>query len=81
MVQNVRQTVTILAMDIITLSETSYFNVIGAEIFSFFLSHHILLRPLGNVIYILPPYCITDEELKNVYEKILLFLEEFGVNT
>ena len=53
-VRNIRQTGTILAMDIVTRNETSYFNSISAEIYSFFLSHDILLRPLGNVSYILP---------------------------
>jgi len=34
------------------------------------LNEGVLLRPLGNVIYVLPPYCITAEELKKVYDVI-----------
>ena len=30
----------------------------------------VLLRPLGNVVYILPPYCITPEELHHVFNVI-----------
>lgn len=36
----------------------------------------VLLRPLGNTLYILPPYCITKDELHKVYEVILEILEE-----
>lgn len=38
----------------------------------FFLSHNILLRPLGNVFYVLPPYCIEDEELNKIYHTLEL---------
>jgi adenosylmethionine-8-amino-7-oxononanoate aminotransferase len=34
------------------------------------LEHGVFLRPLGNVIYVLPPYCITDEELGQVWDVI-----------
>ena len=33
-----------------------------------------MLRPLGNVIYVLPPYVIGDAELQTVYAAILEFL-------
>ncbi len=36
----------------------------------------VLLRPLGNTLYILPPYCITKDELNKVYEVILEILED-----
>ena len=36
-----------------------------------FLDQGLLLRPLGNVIYLLPPYCITEAELKVTYEIII----------
>jgi len=35
-----------------------------------------LLRPLGNVIYILPPYCMSDEDLEYIYSVILLALNQ-----
>jgi adenosylmethionine-8-amino-7-oxononanoate aminotransferase len=37
---------------------------------------NILLRPLGNIIYVLPPYCITADELKHIYSEIELFLNQ-----
>lgn len=79
-VRNVRQTGTIIALDIVTPAKTSYFNSISAEIYSFFLSHDILLRPLGNVIYILPMYCMSEEELKKVYDKIEFFLGQLDLS-
>lgn len=42
---------------------------------SFFLDQGILIRPLGNVLYLLPPYCITEGELNHVYHTIKLFYE------
>jgi adenosylmethionine-8-amino-7-oxononanoate aminotransferase len=37
---------------------------------SYFRDAHVLLRPLGNTLYVLPPYCVTDEDLKVVYDAI-----------
>jgi len=36
---------------------------IGLEIYKYALSHEVLLRPLGNVVYFMPPYIVTEEEL------------------
>ncbi len=38
------------------------------------LDHGILLRPLGNVLYLLPPYCSTEQEIDHVYDFIHDFL-------
>lgn len=74
-VKTVRQTGTILALELATPEETSYFNRSRNSIYSFFLERDILLRPLGNVIYLIPPYVITDEELQVVYKTIDEFLD------
>lgn len=55
---------------------TSYFQPLRDHLYYFFLSKGILLRPLGNVLYILPPYCIHSDELKQIYDQIILTLEE-----
>jgi adenosylmethionine-8-amino-7-oxononanoate aminotransferase len=78
LVKNLRQTGVIIAFELETGTETSYFNGLRDMIWRFFLEKKLLLRPLGNTIYILPPYCITDDELSQVYEGIeslLSFLE------
>lgn len=65
---------TILALEYKTES-SSYFQPIRDRLYHYFLNKGILLRPLGNVLYILPPYCIKSEELKLIYDQIILTLE------
>jgi adenosylmethionine-8-amino-7-oxononanoate aminotransferase len=77
-IKDVRQRGTILAIELKTETETSYFNDIRKKIYSYFLERNILLRPLGNVIYFLPPYCIEDADLEIVYKNIQGFLEELN---
>jgi adenosylmethionine-8-amino-7-oxononanoate aminotransferase len=75
-VQDVRHVGTILAIELRTPETTSYFNEIRKRILPYFLSKNILLRPLGNVIYIVPPYVITESQLNEVYTSIETFLSE-----
>lgn len=58
---------TILALEFKTPGRTSYFNELRDRLYHFFLDRDILLRPLGNVVYAMPPYCITDGQLKEIY--------------
>lgn len=69
-VQSVRQTGTIVAIEFKTTEETTYFNNLRDRLYNFFIEKGVLLRPLGNVIYILPPYSITKEQLEQVYAAI-----------
>ncbi|RVU01052.1 adenosylmethionine--8-amino-7-oxononanoate transaminase [Mucilaginibacter limnophilus] len=69
-IKNVRQTGTILAMEWETGNNTSYFSSLRDTLYKYFLDAGIIMRPLGNIIYILPPYCITDAELAYIYSKI-----------
>jgi len=65
---------TILALEY-QAESSSYFQSIRDRLYHFFLSKGILLRPLGNVLYILPPYCIQADELKFIYDHIIFTLE------
>ncbi len=79
LVKEVRQRGTILAIEIVTAEASSYFNSIQNLLYEFYLAQHIFLRPLGNVVYIMPPYCITKNELGLVYaaiERSLTFLQQ-----
>lgn len=67
---------TILAVEYLTKEASSYFQPLRDRLYYFFLDRDILLRPLGNVVYVLPPYCIQREELHMIYEHIILSLEE-----
>jgi adenosylmethionine---8-amino-7-oxononanoate aminotransferase len=75
-VDTVRSLGTILALEIKTNTITSYDNEIRKKIYPYFLDKNILLRPLGNVIYILPPYVITNEQLDEIYTAIRVFLDQ-----
>lgn len=71
-----RTTGTIAAMDVVTEAETGYLNQVGLTIRQQAIERGILLRPLGNVLYLLPPYCITHEELAWVYQTIAAILSK-----
>ncbi|WP_295655465.1 adenosylmethionine--8-amino-7-oxononanoate transaminase [uncultured Mucilaginibacter sp.] len=73
----IRQTGTIIAMEWETGSNTSYFSGLRDKLYAYFLGEGIILRPLGNILYILPPYCITDAQLDYIYGKIEEALDKF----
>ncbi|MBE9076799.1 adenosylmethionine--8-amino-7-oxononanoate transaminase [Romeria aff. gracilis LEGE 07310] len=68
--EKLRVTGTIAAMDIVTPEQTDYLNPVGMQIRQAALERGLLLRPLGNVLYLMPPYCITAEELTAAYSGI-----------
>lgn len=74
-ISNARNLGTICALDVGS-TENSYFSEVRKKIFPHFLKHGVLLRPLGNVIYILPPYVISDDQLNNVHTLIRNFIDE-----
>jgi adenosylmethionine-8-amino-7-oxononanoate aminotransferase len=67
--ENVRTTGTIAALDL-RVGSAGYLAEIGPRLRAFFLGRGLLLRPLGNVIYVLPPYCVTSGELDRLYAAI-----------
>ncbi len=73
--KDVRVLGTIIAFELKTEENTHYLNNASQRISDFFLQKGILLRPLGNIFYILPPYIITKEELKYIYAAIEEFLK------
>lgn len=75
-VKAVRQTGTIIAIEWETGNETSYLSNLRNLLYSYFLEKGIILRPLGNIIYILPPYIISDKDLDYIYEAIKSALAE-----
>lgn len=60
----------ILSIELETTSNSGYFNDIRNVLYDQFLKKDILLRPLGNVLYILPPYIITKNELEIIYRSV-----------
>jgi adenosylmethionine-8-amino-7-oxononanoate aminotransferase len=66
---NVRQTGTIAALDL-NVATTGYLSDVGPKLRAFFRQRDLLIRPLGNVIYLLTPYCVTSEDLDRAYAAI-----------
>lgn len=60
---------TISAIDLV-VEDQGYLAGIGPKLYDFFIARGLLLRPLGNTIYIMPPYCITREELAGAHAAI-----------
>ena len=52
------------------MSDAGYLAAVGPRLMQFFIERGVLLRPLGNTIYVMPPYCITPGELDIVYAAI-----------
>lgn len=75
-VATVRMQGTILALEIDTGEGNTYFSSIRNEAYKYFLENGMLLRPLGNVVFLNPPYCITDDELNHCYTVIENFLNK-----
>ena len=69
-VSTIRQRGTLLAFDLQVNEQTSYFNNIRDTAYNFLLDRGVLMRPLGNVLYLMPPYCTNDEQLAYTYQQI-----------
>jgi adenosylmethionine-8-amino-7-oxononanoate aminotransferase len=74
---NVRQIGTIAALDIVA-SDAGYMANIGPLLYQGFRARGLLVRPLGNTIYMMPPYCSGGSELDLVYEAIGEIADEIG---
>ena len=61
-----RQTGTIAALEL-NVPDPGYLAALGPSLNAFYLESGVLLRTLGNVVYVLTPYCITASELDRVY--------------
>lgn len=55
--------------------ENNYLNNLSANITKKAMENNIYMRPLGNTVYIMPPYCTTEIELKKVYQFIEQIIE------
>ena len=77
-VRNARQIGTIVAFDVVNEEETSYLNELRDWMNDYCVGRRIIIRPLGNVMYLIPPYCITNEELERVYSILCEMLDEIS---
>jgi adenosylmethionine-8-amino-7-oxononanoate aminotransferase len=67
-VRAVRACGAIAALDLKPTGTGGYFDARGPELYRRFLERGVLLRPLGNTVYVLPPYVVTDGEVDLIVE-------------
>jgi adenosylmethionine-8-amino-7-oxononanoate aminotransferase len=76
-IEAVRRCGTILAIDI-RVGASGYMASVAPEIMTFALDNDILLRPLGNTVYLMPPYCTTASDLAAAHDLISRIADRFG---
>jgi adenosylmethionine-8-amino-7-oxononanoate aminotransferase len=74
-VENVRVLGTVLALELAS-PRGGYLDDVGPALRRFALDRGVLLRPLGNTVYVLPPYCAAPVDLAGVYDVIADFAED-----
>lgn len=72
-IQQVRTLGVVLAVDYFAPGEQGYLSELRNSLYNYFLEKGILMRPLGNTVYVVPPYCITQTQLEFIYRAILGF--------
>ena len=75
-VRNARSIGTLIAFEIST-GRDEYMNGISADVTTESMQNGIYLRPLGNTVYIMPPYCISNPELDKIYEFLIRYVSSF----
>jgi adenosylmethionine---8-amino-7-oxononanoate aminotransferase len=68
-VADVRRIGSVAAIEL-AVPDAGYLSSLRPRLYAYYLSRGVLLRPLGNVVYILPPYVIRPDELNFVYDVI-----------
>lgn len=68
-VRNARQLGTVTAIEIAD-GTSDYLSTLGPRLSALFRDKDLLLRPLGNTVYVMPPYCIEDSDLDLIYDAI-----------
>jgi adenosylmethionine-8-amino-7-oxononanoate aminotransferase len=64
-IENVRHTGTIAAFDVRDATQ-GYLSSVAPSLYRYFVTHGILLRPIGRTVYLLPPYCVSREDLDTI---------------
>ena len=68
-VADVRSIGTMAAIEL-KADDAGYTSKLRTKLYQFFLDAGLLLRPLGNIVYVLPPYVISQQELHYIHDKI-----------
>ena len=79
LVEKIRLTGTIAAFNLKVNDNKGYLNRAGKIIQKFALEKGVFIRPLGDVIYLIPPLCITSEQLAQCYDAIKYSLKQLEI--
>jgi len=74
-----RQLGAIAAIDLIA-ADAGYLSDLAPRLRAFFLENGILLRPLGNTIYLMPPYCLDTDQLDHIFAALSKAGDIFGLS-
>ena len=77
-IRRVRLTGTIAAFDLVVTDQEGYLNPAGKVLRRLARERGVLVRPLGQVVYLLPPLCISDEQLDHCYAVLHEALDRLG---
>jgi adenosylmethionine-8-amino-7-oxononanoate aminotransferase len=69
-VKEVRVLGVILALEIKREENEDYYGGFRNRLYEFFIGKGVILRPVGNIVYILPPYIISNDLLRNIYDTV-----------
>ncbi|MFN0048072.1 MAG: adenosylmethionine--8-amino-7-oxononanoate transaminase [Cytophagales bacterium] len=76
-IKNIRCLGAIFAFEVINEKDSGYFNPLRERLYKAFIDKNILIRPLGNTVYVLPPYIIAEKELNYILKSIKEVLADF----
>lgn len=68
----------IAAVDLKVGSDSGYLSEVAPALRAFFLERGLLLRPLGNTIYTMPPYCTSPLQIDQIFDAIAAAAKQFG---
>jgi adenosylmethionine-8-amino-7-oxononanoate aminotransferase len=68
----------IFALEVEVSEKQGYYSNLRNQFYNYFIEKGVILRPVGNIIYILPSYIISEESLQQIYTTIELALNEIS---
>ncbi|MDR3614663.1 MAG: adenosylmethionine--8-amino-7-oxononanoate transaminase [Candidatus Obscuribacterales bacterium] len=78
LIEHMRFCGTITAFEVTTSDGNNYFDQIGAVMRQKFLERGFLIRPLGNTLYLMPPYCLTNQQRLDIFANIADVIREIA---
>ena len=67
---------TVAAFELQSKEDSGYLNLSGKILKDIAMQEGVFIRPLGNVVYLMPPLCITDKELEQCYAALKYGLDK-----